>query len=133
MSVECLFVLVAVLDCVLLLLPTFAVEIAIHSAEDFLVALNLPGPRLLHVYTHLNLEGPVIVNTEATDQEGLLSILVRTREISRLSHRSCALPASSTFGLLFVSLSAAVPLSPVCALREIAQGVLLSAHLVKRL
>lgn len=60
--------------------PTFAQEqvvaFAIHTAEDFLDALSLQGSRLLLIHEPLHVEGQVIVNTEGSSQEQLLSILV---------------------------------------------------------
>lgn len=78
MSFSSLLAALALLIGLTLLQPTLALEIAIHTAEDFIASLNLPGARILRIHEPLNVEGPVIVDADGTGEERLLSILVRS-------------------------------------------------------
>lgn len=62
--------------------PTFTQSLdvpqaEVFSAEALLDALSWTGGRQMKVYENMYVQGPVVVNAEGTDQQRLLSILVR--------------------------------------------------------
>lgn len=78
-------VLLGLLDCAFMLIqPTMSQslsmevpEVAVYTAEGLLDALSWTGGRRIKVYENLYVQGPVVVNADGTDQQRLLSILVR--------------------------------------------------------